>query len=241
MDSSIKRARDRLHFVVLVEFQRVEVALVAALHGVQLVARGHAADVDRILQFEQALLDGAVAFDEFPRMRRRGFQFLFELADLDGELAHHAHQVVEQLRGHARHGARFGTRRGQRPWPGQVLHPAPRWQAAGSAPSAEKLLSRAASSISMTRERVVGRRVFARHGGDHLREAVGRGHEGAGAVRGRRDRVGFADLQHVFETMRELGDAADAEDIRRALERVRGALGIAAAGRPGAAVEAIQP
>ena len=32
-----------------------------------------------------------------------GFQFLFELADLDRELAHHAHQVVEQLRGHARH------------------------------------------------------------------------------------------------------------------------------------------
>ena len=42
-----------------------------------------------------------------------------------------------------------------------------------------------------------------------------------------RQRFGFADFEDVFEAMRELGDAADAEDVGRALERVRGALGIA--------------
>ena len=92
-----ERARERLHFVVLVEFQRVEVA-VLRLHGVQLVARGDAADVHRVLELEQALLDGAVAFDQFARMAGGGLQFLVELADLDRELAHHAHEVVEQLR-----------------------------------------------------------------------------------------------------------------------------------------------
>ena len=65
------------------------------------------------------------------------------------------------------------------------------------------------------------------HRGHHLREAVGRGHQRARAMLGGRDGVGFADLEHVLEAMRELGDAADAEDVGRALERVRGALGIA--------------
>ena len=43
---------------------------------------------------------------------------------------------------------------------------------------------------------------------------------------GGRRGVGFADFEHVFEAMRELGDAADAQDVGRALERVRGALGV---------------
>ena len=65
-----QRARDRLHFVVLVEFQRVEVR-VGVADGMQLVARGHAADVDGILELEQALLDGAVLIDQLARMAGR--------------------------------------------------------------------------------------------------------------------------------------------------------------------------
>ena len=170
----------------------------------------------------------AVLFDELARMAGGGFQFLFELADLDGELAHHAHQVVEQLRGHARHGARFGARRGHGAWPGRCCIRRRDAQAAGSAPSVgEIVVARRIEHLDDARARCRAR-VFAGHGGHHLLEAVGRGHERAArAAPEGGDRFGFADLEHVFEPMRELGDAADAQDIRRALERVRGAFGVA--------------
>ncbi len=195
--------------------------------GLQLVARGHAADVDGILEFEQALLDGAVAFDEFPRMAAGGFQFLLEFADLDGDFADHAHQVVEQLRGHARHGAClaiFG-----------VMGAA---AVIGAGPAASAAVEAGASAIGreivVTRrvqhfddgQRVVGWRVLTGDRGHHLRQAVGRGHQRARTMFGRSHGVGFADLEHVLEAMRELADAADAQDVGRALERMRGALGI---------------
>ena len=112
-------------------------------HRVQLVARGHAADVDRVLELEQPLLDGAIALDQLARVDGRALQFLLELADLDGDLADHAHQVVEQLRGHARHGARFGAR---------ALPARPR---RGSASAGASAAARGASSAAL----VVARRV----------------------------------------------------------------------------------
>ena len=67
-----------------------------------------------MFELEEALLDRAVLFDQLARMSGRRFQFLVELADLDRELAHHAHQVVEQLGGHARGRLGFGARGGSR-------------------------------------------------------------------------------------------------------------------------------
>ncbi len=91
-----QRARERLHFVVLVHFQRVEVGM-CALTTLQLVARGDAADVDGMFELVTGASGWRGPLDQFARMAGRGFQFLVELADLDRELAHHAHQVVEQL------------------------------------------------------------------------------------------------------------------------------------------------
>ncbi len=195
----------------------------------QLVARGDAADVDRMLELEQPLLDGAVALDQLARMAGRGLQFLVELADLDRELAHHAHQVVEQLGGHARGGLGFAAR-------GRRCRARSRGsRRAASGRRFEHALAHRVRGVVVARgveqfddgERVLRRRVFAGHRGHHLLEAVGGGHERLRAHGRGRGALGFADFEDVFEAMRELGDAADAEDVGRALERVRGAFGIA--------------
>ena len=149
-----------------------------ALTTLSLWRAGDAADVHGVLELEQALLDGAVLFDELARMAGGRFQFLVELADLDGELAHHAHQVVEQLGGHARH--RFCLCARGRGGRGHGRDSA-------SAGVSSACWRSGANSLVVARriehfddgERVVGRGVFTGDRGHHLLEAVGGGHQRA--------------------------------------------------------------
>ncbi len=166
----------------------------------------------------------AILVHELARIAGRALQLLLHLADLDGQLAHHAHQVVEQLRRHARgrhlfasHGLgcrsrRFGVRIGGR-------H------------RQRTLADRVGSVIAARRieqlddaHRIVGGAVFAGDGRHHLLQTVGGGGQRLRAQGGRRGLIGLADLEDVFQAVREFRHAADAENVGGALERVRGAF-----------------
>ena len=220
-------ARERLHFVVLVHFQRVEVRMRAPATACSLWRAATPRMSTECLELEQALLDGAVPLDQFTRMAGRGFQFLVELADLDRELAHHAHQVVEQLAwarawwpwlrsraaaGRCRRGPR-GRGRGFERRAGEPCPTASLLRAASSSSMTPSALSGAESSPATVAT------ICSRQSAADM-SACARRRRGRGAF-------GFADLEDVFEAMRQPGDAADAEDVGRALERVRGAFGVA--------------